>query len=124
MASIPAENLVYCVCSVQKIIDQKLDFVFTDGHAVDRFSTQFSQSDIENIVSVLDMNAINGRYWKDENDLHRKRRKEAELLVLGDIMINGILGYLVQNQNAKTSLVNFGVNAKHVHIKPDYYFQL
>lgn len=36
----PAEEIVYCVSTVQKIIDQRLEFVFTDGHAVDNFSTQ------------------------------------------------------------------------------------
>ncbi len=34
-----AENIVYCVSSVQKILELNLDFIFTDGHAVDSFST-------------------------------------------------------------------------------------
>ena len=42
VAPTPAENIVYCVSSVQKIIDLQLDFVFTDGHAVDSFSSQFT----------------------------------------------------------------------------------
>lgn len=78
VAPTPAENIVYCVRSVQKIIDLQLDYVFTDGHAVDGFSSQYTASDILNIDTILDKNAIKAKYWKDENDLDRKRRKEAE----------------------------------------------
>lgn len=122
VAPTPAENIVYCVSSVQKIITLKLDFVFTDGHAVDGFSTQFTADDIKNIDAILDKNAINAKYWKDENDLDRKRRKEAEFLVLGDIAKDAILGYLVYNENAQSKIINFGANAENVHIKSDFYF--
>ena len=92
VAPTSAENIVYCVSSVQKIIDLQLDFVFTDGHAVDGFSSQYTVPDIQNIDTILDKNAINAKYWKDENDLDKKRRKEAEFLVLGDISLHAILG--------------------------------
>ncbi len=117
-----AENIVYCVSSVQKIIDLQLDFVFTDGHAVDRFSSQYTMSDIQNLHAIIDKNAIHNKYWKDENDLDRKRRKEAEFLVLGDIARDAILGFLVYNENAKKRMIKFGANAANVHIKSDYYF--
>jgi hypothetical protein len=122
VAPTPAENIVYCVSSVQKIIDMKLDFVFTDGHAVDGFSTQYSAKDINQIDTILDKKAINAKYWKDENDLDLKRRKEAEFLVLGDIAIDAVLGFLVSNENAKCRIIESGADASIVHIKSDYYF--
>ena len=122
VAPTPAENIVYCVSSVQKIIDLQLDFVFTDGHAVNHFSTQYSVADIKNIETILDMNAIKAKYWKDENDLDKKRRKEAEFLVLGDITIDAVLGFLVFNENAKNRIIAFGADATNVQIKPDFYF--
>jgi hypothetical protein len=122
VAPTPAENIIYCVSSVQKIIDLKLDFVFTDGHAVDGFSSQYTAVNIQNIDAILDKNAINAKYWRDENDLDRKRRKEAEFLVLGDIANEAILGYLTYNENAKKRVINFGADASNVHIKSDYYF--
>jgi hypothetical protein len=122
VAPTPAENIVYCVSSVQKIIDLKLDFVFTDGHAVDSFTSQYTADDIQNIETILDKNAISAKYWKDENDLDRKRRKEAEFLVLGNIANDAILGYLTYNENAKNRVVNFGAEIKNVHIKSDFYF--
>jgi hypothetical protein len=122
VASISAENVVYCVSSIQRILDLKLDFVFTDGHAVDRFSSQYTVDDIQNIDTILDKKAINAKYWRDENNLDLKRRKEAEFLVLGDIANDAILGFLVYNENARNTVINFGADAARVHIKPDYYF--
>ena len=117
-----AENIVYCVTSVQKIIDLQLDFVFTDGHAVDRFSTLFAAEEIQNIDLILDKDAINAKYWKDDNDLDRKRRKEAEFLISDDIVNDAILGYIVYNQNAKDKVITYGVSESNVHIKSDFYF--
>ena len=122
VAPTSAENIVYCVSSVQKIIDLQLDFVFTDGHAVDGFSAQYTIADIQNIDTILDKNAINAKYWKDENDLDKKRRKEAEFLVLGDISLHAILGYITYNENAKNKIITFGADATNVLIKPEIYF--
>lgn len=122
VAPTPAENIVYCVSSVQKIIDLNLDFVFTDGHAVDGFSSQYTATDIQNIDTILDKNAINAKYWRDENDLDRKRRKEAEFLVLGDIAQKAILSFVTYNKNAKDTVINFGANVANVHIKSEFYF--
>ena len=120
VAPTPAESIVYCVSSVQKIIDLKLDFVFTDGHAVDSFSSQYSANNIQKIDTILDKNAINAKYWRDENDLDRKRRKEAEFLVLGDVPLVAILGFITYNENAKKALIKLGVNVTNVHTKPEF----
>lgn len=121
-APTPAEKIVYCYSSVQKIIDLNLDFVFTDGHAVDGFSLQYTAADVQNIDTILDYNAINSKYWIDENDLDRKRRKEAEFLVLGDIAQKSILGFITYNDNAKNTIINFGADASKCHIKSKFYF--
>ncbi len=117
-----AENIVYCVSSVQKIIDENLEFVFTDGHAVDSLSLQFNEKDIGDIDSIVDMYAVNVTYWKKEDDLDLKRRKEAEFLVFGDVSRNAILGYIVYNKVAKDRMVAFGVDEGRVHVKPLRYF--
>ena len=122
VAPTSAENIVYCVSSVQKIIDLNLEFVFTDGHAVDGFSAQYSQANIENIENILDKNAIEAKYWRDENDLDRKRRKEAEFLVLGDIDLSAILGYVVYNETSKAKLIEFGADPSRIHIRSQFYF--
>jgi len=118
----PAENIVYCITSVQKIIDFHLDFVFTDGHAVDGFTSQFTTQDIDNLDNILDWTAIRSKYWRDDKDLDLKRRKEAEFLVSGDISIDAILCYFVYNQNSKDKIINFGVDPADVQIKSEFYF--
>ena len=120
--STQAENIVYCVSSVQKIIDLNLDYVFTDGHAVDSFSSQYSHANINQIDTLLDFNAIKAKYWSNDVDLDLKRRKEAEFLVEGDININAIIGYVTYNQTTKHKLETFGIQENFIHIRPGYYF--
>ncbi len=116
------ENIVYCVTSVQKIIDCNLNFVFTNGHAVDGFTSEFTNQDITNLDQILDWDAIKAKYWQNENDLDLKRRKEAEFLVLGDIPVKAILYYLVYNQTSKDKIISYGADGALVHINPNYYF--
>ncbi|QQS27576.1 MAG: DUF4433 domain-containing protein [Sphingobacteriales bacterium] len=118
----PPENIVYCVSSVQKIIDLQLDYVFTDGHAIDGFTTQYSTAEIQSIETIIDWKAVRARYWRSDIDLDLKRRKEAEFLVLGDISIDAILGFLVFNESAKHKAITYGANADNVLIKPEFYF--
>ncbi|MFO8002049.1 MAG: DUF4433 domain-containing protein [Marinilabilia sp.] len=117
----PPEKIVYCVSSVQSVLDLKLNIVFTDGHAIDRFTSFYTESDIQKLNKIIDKRAINAKYWNDENDLDLKRRKEAEFLVLGDIEPQAILGFVVFNEKARQILVDYGVS-KQIVIKPDYYF--
>ena len=117
-----AENIVYCVTSIREILDSKLDFIFTDGHANDSFTSRFSKAKINEIEDLLDFKAIQSKVWKDENDLDKKRRKEAELLLEHDLPSKHILGYICYNEVAKTKLVSYGIDERYVVIKPDYYF--
>jgi hypothetical protein len=99
-----------------------LDFVFTDGHAIEVFSSQYSISDIGNIETLLDWNAIKAKYWTNENDLDLKRKKQSEFLVLGDITIGRVLGYITYNEISKKKVVGFGADASKVVFKPEFYF--
>jgi hypothetical protein len=122
VSSTPRENIVYCVVPVQKIIDLGLDFAFTDGHAVNGLTTQYSKGHISNLNTLVDWNAVKAKYWKDDNDLDLKRRKEAEFLVLGDIATDAIRCFLVFNEEAKNLVVNFGANPINVLVKSECYF--
>jgi hypothetical protein len=116
------DEIVYIVTSVQQIIENGADFVFTDGHAVDKFSSQYSPNEIAKIEELLDFTAIKAKYWKDENDLDKKRRKQAELLLLGDLSFASVLGFIVYNETAKNQLVQFGVVQNQIHINANAYF--
>ncbi|MEZ4828935.1 MAG: DUF4433 domain-containing protein [Bacteroidia bacterium] len=122
MAATPSESIVYCISTVQKIMEHKLAFVFTDGHAVDKFTRQYDTGDIEAIHTLLDWTAIKSRYWKSDTDLDLKRRKEAEFLVDGDVPGAAVLGFIVATPTTKKKLSGLGVSDDRVIVKPDYYF--
>lgn len=116
------QQIVYCVTSVKQIVDSGLDFVFTNGHAVDGFTLQYGRDDVNNIKELIDWNAVKAKYWRDENDLDLKRRKEAEFLVSGDIPLELIKGYVVYDQPAKDTLVEYGVDEDNIKVIPEFYF--
>ncbi len=118
----PPENIVYCVTSIAQIQKYGLNFVFTDGHAVDSFTSYFNPTDIEGIDQKVDFKAVHERNWKNEADLDLKRRKEAEFLVSGDVPPEAIVGYIVYNKAAQNKLIRFGVNEKIIKVDATSYF--
>ncbi len=118
----PPEQIVYCVTSVGKILENQYDFLFTNGHALDAFSSQFGQEAIGQVEDIIDFEAVKAKYWKDESDFDLKRRKEAEFLVLGDMHPNVILGFIVYDQVAKNELIRFGVSGRKIRIDLKSYF--
>lgn len=114
------EQIVYCMSSVQKMIDLDLEFVFTDGHAVDALSTFYNPSNAHQIETLLDFKAIKAQWWNEDLDL--KRRKEAEFLIQNDVPSEAIIGYVVYNENAQIQLVKLGIPTEKIVIRPNYYF--
>lgn len=118
---VAAENLVYCVSNVQKMIDSGLEFVFTDGHASNKFSAQYTREQVGQLHELIDWEAIKAKYWNSETDLDLKRRKEAEFLVFGDIPLNYIAGFVVYSERAKQRLTEMGATLP-IAVRPDHYF--
>lgn len=116
------ENIIYCITSVEQIIKHGLKFVFTNGHAVDGLSTLYDHTHATDIDELIDIKAINAKYWNDEKDLDLKRRKEAEFLVENDIPTDAILGYAVYNKASKDRLAKLGIEEKTIIVKEVYYF--
>jgi len=115
------DDIVYIVSNVQKIIDLQLEFVFTDGHAVDAYTSFYNKTNIEEMSNIIDFNAVKAKYWIDENDLDKKRKKEAEFLIADVIPYSAVLGYIVYNTKAQEELERMNTEKKIV-IRPDYYF--
>jgi len=118
----PAKDIVYCISSVQKVVDHNLPFVFTDGHAIDGLSDFYEQKDLPNIDKILDKVAIDATYWRNDDDLDLKRRKEAEFLIETDIPTTAIIGWVVYNEEAKKRLLTMGIPEKKIYVKPNCYF--
>lgn len=119
---IKPENIIYCVTSVNQVIKNELNYVFTDGHAIDNLTDYYYPENIDEIETLIDMKAINSKYWKDDNDLDLKRRKEAEFLVEGDVPVKAIKGYISYNQESKNNLINNGISEEKIHVLPGCYF--
>jgi len=116
------DKIIYCVSSVQRIIDTKIDFVYTNGHATDRFTNFYFPDDVADIENQVDFNATRAKFWKDENDLDLKRRKEAEFLIKQNLEYKDILGFATYSSDAQTELLEFGINIEKITIKPSLYF--
>lgn len=116
-------NIVYCVTSISAVEEQKLAYIFSDGHAVDGFSTFYGSDDLKRIEEIVDWDAVKRRYWNDENDLDLKRRKEAEFLVEGDVPPAALVGFVTHNHETAEmirKMPNFA--GKDIVIRPNYYF--
>jgi hypothetical protein len=117
-----AEEIVHCVTNIQRVLDSGLDFIFTNGHAVNGLTDYFSKEDINRVEELVDFQAIKARNWKSEEDTDMKRRKESEFLLLGDLSPEFIAGFVVYNQTAQAKLLNWGVKENQVIIKKEFYF--
>jgi hypothetical protein len=116
------DEIVYCISSVQQIINHNLTFIFTDGHAVDGFTTFHDATEATKIDSIIDTKAIKAKYWKAENDLDLKRRKEAEFLLENDLPPTCLIGWILYNDESKSRLSNMGIADSKIQVKPDFYF--
>jgi hypothetical protein len=73
------EPLIYLVSTAQGVEAAGVDFVFSDGHGLARFTDWFD--DLKQLDDV-DWQMVNQRYWSDNlNDMDRQRRKQAEFLM-------------------------------------------
>ncbi len=121
--AIAAKDIVYCVTSVAAIIKSGVDFIFTNGHAIDSFSEFFGDADVNDIESLVDFKAVNTQYWKSDTDLDLKRRKEAEFLVMGDVAKEAIIGFAVYASATAEGIKALpGFADKKIVVKPNYYF--
>ncbi len=116
------DKIVYCVSSLKKISDSSLRFIYSDGHATDGFTNFFTSEDLLEIENQVDFKATNAKYWKKEDDLDFKRKKEAELLVEEDIPFELLLGFITYNEDSKVQVSQFGIDSKKIVVRPNYYF--
>lgn len=117
-----AEEVVYCVTYVQKIMDSELDFFFTNGHALDGLTDFYKRDQINQVAQLVDFKAVAVKNWKSIEDTDLKRRKEAEFLLKGDLPPEFIAGFVVYDESAKEKLLQWGVKENQVAIKKDFYF--
>ena len=116
------EQIVYCVIRLDDIINADVDCIFTDGHALSSITNVYGKERLSEIDTLVKMEDVYSSQWISETDIDLKRRKEAELLVRGDLPAAFVKGFAVYNEAARLKLEEMGVAPERIVIKPDYYF--
>ena len=118
----PPEDIVYIKCSIQDVIRQKVDYIFSDGHAKNAFTLFYSEKSINDIDNIVDMKAVKNSYWGGEENLDVKRKKQAEFLVKGDIPANCIKMFGCYNEFAKERLIGMGICGTMIQVASQAYY--
>lgn len=116
------EEIIYIACSVEKIIKTGNKFYFSDGHATNNYSSFYDKNHFGRINEIIDWASIKATYWGGEENLNMKRKKQAEFLVLGDVDVSCIIGYVCYNEEVKLRLRNLGISKEPIKVIPKAYF--
>ena len=117
------QSIVYLVSTVQSVQAAELRYVFTDGHGIMAI-TEFYDDPAQ--LDEVDWPLMNSRYWFDtDDDLDRKRRRQAEFLIHRRFPVRLIhrIGVIDQHRKTETEalLAEFGP-AITVAAEPGWYY--
>jgi hypothetical protein len=99
------EPIIYLVSSVQTILQEGYNFVFSDGQGIKRFTSWYCR---EEDLGMLDWNCIHARRWNDTTgEPDRMRRKQAEFLIHRqcDWSVIKKIGVLNENMRNKVEII-------------------
>lgn len=116
------EKIVYCVIRLDDLINNNIDCIFTDGHAVSFLTSFYSRDKLSSINEIVKFDDVYSSQWNSEEDLDLKRRKEAELLIKNDLPVQFLRGFVVYNNKAKDFLIEKGVADNMIAVMPSYYY--
>ncbi len=115
--------VLHLVSSAERVVEEGLDFAFTDGHAEMAISHYFS--DLADLHRI-DWRLMQSKYWHDtDQDGDRKRRRQAEFLVHNFFPLRLIESIGVINQsiaNQVTGLLHQLPVKSPVTIHRDWYY--
>lgn len=89
----PPEDIIYLICSLEKMIQKVTEYYFSDGHSTNSLTAFYDKSMINKLGNIIDWNSVNKSYWGGDENLDLKRKKQAEFLVKEDIGVDCILFY-------------------------------
>lgn len=118
-------DIIHLVTDVQKALQLQLKIIYTDGHPVTNQLTQFF-TDLEQLPQILDWDLLIARQWSNtEEDSDRKRRRQAELLMYGDVPWSIVRGIAVQNHTISDQVASIIKHSSHqpkIVILPEWYY--
>lgn len=119
------EDIVYIICSFQKIKEAGLEFVFTDMNAKRTLANFYNQ---EEDFEKVHWDIVKSKEWKnDENNIGRKDFKQAEFLVRNYIPVECISAIVVKTEERKLYFEEIMNNLAlqinvHVDTNSQYYY--
>lgn len=117
------QDIVYCVLVLQTIIESDINCIFSDGHALDSASSFYEKEQLNQLKDIVSYDDVYSKFWFNKDILDdRKRRKEAELLIKGDVPSQYIKGYVVFNQEAYNKMLSYGVPEEKICLKKEFYY--
>ena len=119
---VKAEDIVYCVIRLDELVKNKVDCIFTDGHALSVLTSFYEKNMLPRIDEIVKYEDVYSSQWNLDSDLDLKRRKEAELLVKNDLAPQYVKGFVVYNNAAKQRLLDIGVALERIAVVPGFYF--
>lgn len=121
------EEIIYLVSAVDLIEKNQLEYVFSDGHTTMKITRMFNSV---NDLDKVDWNVVNARQWNDVPGQHndRKRRKQAEFLVKGQVPLELLLGFAVRTeamkQRLRALLSTYPAYAEaYIAVRPEWYYE-
>ncbi|MBS1651628.1 MAG: DUF4433 domain-containing protein [Bacteroidetes bacterium] len=96
VARFPQSEIVYFISNAQRVAEEGLPFVFTNGHAKNSITTFYNNLDD---LNAIDWGMVVEKQWSPiQGDRDRMRRKQAEFLIHTHVPISLIDGIVVYNQ--------------------------
>lgn len=117
------EEIVILVTSLYKVRDHPLNFIFTDRHAY--LQTAVFSSDLAGLSAVDWTILQNSDFKRDNDDLGKFERYQAEALIHQHLPTRALLGIACVNENVagqlRTQIASAGLGLK-VAVTPGWYF--
>ncbi len=118
------EEIVYLVTSTERVVEERLPFVFTDRNAALRIAGY--GNDLQDLDDYVDWDLMEGRMWKStDEEPDRQERRMAEFLVHGHVPWSAFIGVAACNddkcQQVEHALASVGAKVL-VTPRPEWYF--
>ena len=118
------DEIVYLVTSIEKVVEDRLQFVFTDRNAALRIARYGDE--LEDLGDYVDWALMEGQMWKSTNEEpDRQERRMAEFLVHGHVPWSTFVGVAALDdekcRQVKHALGNVGIEIP-VRPRPEWYF--
>lgn len=115
-------DVIYLACSADRIIELKIDFYFSDGHATNNYTSFYDKCQFEKVNEIIDWKSVKSSYWGGEDNLNIKRKKQAEFLVSSDLPSDVIIGFGCYDDTSKQKLVEYGIEERKIKVITNGYF--